>query len=129
MNGTRTALLFLAITIALCVCCGAGAAAFALLQRPIASTTPMPTGTSGPVDTSSGADLRYGIERWQLAHGLGVCPTVDQLAAEGLLYPTARADDFGGAWVITCSGASVVGTGPGPDHVPGTPDDIVVRVN
>lgn len=83
-----------------------------------------PVASSAPLDHFG---LRYAIERWQLDHA-GTCPSLEDLRAAGLLMPEDAVDDAGRPWSLTCNGATIVASTPGPDAVAGSPDDVVIRV-
>lgn len=53
------------------------------------------------------------------------CPTVPAMRADGSLASTVATEDpWGTFFVITCSGAVITVTSPGPDRAIGTSDDI-----
>ncbi len=94
-------------------------------NRPSTSTS---TSTPGPIESPAASGVRYAIERWQIEHGPGSCPTLESLSAAGLLVPGDDRDEWGRPWSIECTGATVTARSSGADGAAGTADDVLVVV-
>lgn len=71
--------------------------------------------------------LRAALEGWQGENARG-CPTVSELVEERYLARQAVVEDpWGGRYRIVCDGAAAV-VSAGPDRVPATDDDVILRV-